>query len=86
MGDAVLNVACEKVAKAAGSTGLGYLEVALRRKKIKICYTSWHLLQPKQNEKFNIILSSNIFAYYSISRHSVTFCKSKFTLDTPSSN
>lgn len=28
MGDAVLNVACEKVAKAAGSTGLGYLEVA----------------------------------------------------------
>lgn len=29
MGDAVLNVACEKVAKAAGSTGLGYLEVVL---------------------------------------------------------
>lgn len=87
MGDAVLNVACEKVAKAAGSTGLGYLEVVLRRKKIKIRYTtSWHLLQPKQNAKFNVILSSNIFAYYSISRHSVTFCKSKFTLDTPSSN
>jgi len=35
MGDAVLNVACEKVAKAAGSTGLDYLEVVLRRKKIK---------------------------------------------------
>lgn len=47
MGDAVLNVACEKVAKAAGSTGLGYLEVALRRKKIEVRYTmSWHLLQP----------------------------------------
>lgn len=86
MGDAVLNVACEKAAKAAGSIGLGYLEVVLRRKKIKVRYTSWHLLQPKQNEKFNIILSSNIFAYYSISRHSVTFCKSKFTLDTPNSN
>lgn len=62
MGDAVLNVACEKVAKAAGSTGLGYLEVVLRRKKIKVRYTpSQQLLQPKQNVKFNIILSSNIF-------------------------
>lgn len=39
MGDAELNAACEKVAKVAGSTGLGYLEVALRRKKIKGCYT-----------------------------------------------
>lgn len=39
MGDAVLNVACEKVAKAAGSTGLGYLEVVLRRKKITARYT-----------------------------------------------
>lgn len=28
MGDSVLNAACEKVAKVAGSTGLGYLEVA----------------------------------------------------------
>lgn len=40
MGDSVLNAACEKVAKVAGSTGLGYLEVALRRKKIKVCYRS----------------------------------------------
>lgn len=40
MGDAVLNAACEKVANVAGSTGLDYLEVALRRKKIKVCYTS----------------------------------------------
>lgn len=47
MGDAVLNVACEKVAKAAGSTGLGYLEVALRRKKIKVRYTSWHFATTK---------------------------------------
>lgn len=40
MGDSVLNAAYEKVAKVAGSTGLGYLEVALRRKKIKGCYRS----------------------------------------------
>lgn len=88
MDDAVLNAACEKVAKVAGSTGLGYLEVALGRKKIEVCYTSpWLLLQPKQNEKLHIIPSSkNIFAYYSIRRHSVTFSKSKFTLDTQSSN
>lgn len=52
MGDAVLNAACEKVAKVAGSTGLGYLEVALRRKKIKVRYTSSSLLlQLKQKLK-----------------------------------
>lgn len=36
----MLNVACEKVVKAEGLTGLGYLEVVLRRKKIKVCYIS----------------------------------------------
>lgn len=50
MGAAVLNAACEKVAKVAGSTGLGYLEVALRREKIKVRYTS-SSPQPERQQK-----------------------------------
>ena len=101
MDDAVRSAAYGKVAKAGGWTGLGCLQVALKKKKKRkliiytcLCtYTFIHTTNFLGLHHRSISIKNGIEIHYLIYLHiillggcSVTFSKSKFTLDTQSSN